>query len=204
VLVDGSLLPADVAVIAMGPWSGAAAAWLRGKYDGSALDVTGTKYHSAVLTADSTAHCLFTNFTYASGRSVDPEVYPRPDGTVYVCGEPQSVPVPQEGPSGVTVDQALVDRILTVAGSLASGLKGAPVEAAQACFLPIPPGGGVPVIGPVPGVPGAFVATGHSCWGILNGPATGKAVAELIVDGEVSCLPGGLASFDPALFQGEL
>jgi hypothetical protein len=35
---------------------------------------------------------------------------------------------------------------------------------------------------------GCYCATGHSCWGILNGPATGKALAELITDGEVSCL----------------
>ena len=29
----------------------------------------------------------------------------------------------------------------------------------------------------------AYVATGHGVWGILNGPATGEALAELIVDG---------------------
>ena len=42
---------------------------------------------------------------------------------------------------------------------------------------------GLPLIGPVPGVKGAFVATGHSVWGILNAPATGEALAELIVEG---------------------
>jgi glycine/D-amino acid oxidase-like deaminating enzyme len=35
----------------------------------------------------------------------------------------------------------------------------------------------------VPGVADAYVATGHSVWGILNAPATGEAMAELIVDG---------------------
>ena len=40
----------------------------------------------------------------ASGRQVEPEVYPRPDGTVYVCGEPQTtVPLPPS-PSLVTVE----------------------------------------------------------------------------------------------------
>lgn len=29
-----------------------------------------------------------------AGRQVEPEVYPRPDGTVYVCGEPQAIAVP--------------------------------------------------------------------------------------------------------------
>jgi glycine/D-amino acid oxidase-like deaminating enzyme len=42
---------------------------------------------------------------------------------------------------------------------------------------------GVPLIGPVPGLAGAYVATGHSVWGMLNAPATGEAMAELLVDG---------------------
>ena len=40
------------------------------------------------------------------------------------------------------------------------------------------------------------VCTGHSCWGILNGPATGKALAELICAGESQCVD--LAPFHPA------
>lgn len=42
----------------------------------------------------------------------------------------------------------------------------------------------------------ASVCTGHSCWGILNGPATGKALAELICHGESHCVD--LAPYDPA------
>lgn len=45
---------------------------------------------------------------------------------------------------------------------------------------------GIPVIGEVPGAKGAFVASGHGCWGILNGPATGEAVAELLVEGKAN------------------
>lgn len=37
---------------------------------------------------------------------------------------------------------------------------------------------------------------GHSCWGILNAPATGEALAELVVDGKASS--SSLAAFDPA------
>lgn len=40
------------------------------------------------------------------------------------------------------------------------------------------------------------MCTGHSCWGILNGPATGKALAELICTRESQCVD--LAPFDPA------
>ena len=42
---------------------------------------------------------------------------------------------------------------------------------------------GLPLIGRVPGMAGAYVATGHGPWGMLNAPATGLALAELIVDG---------------------
>jgi glycine/D-amino acid oxidase-like deaminating enzyme len=40
---------------------------------------------------------------------------------------------------------------------------------------------GLPLIGPVPSAPGAFVATGHSVWGMLNAPATGELVADLVL-----------------------
>ena len=42
---------------------------------------------------------------------------------------------------------------------------------------------GLPIIGAAPGVDGAYVATGHSVWGMLNAPATGEAMSELILDG---------------------
>ena len=48
----------------------------------------------------------------------------------------------------------------------------------------------------MPGVEGAYVATGHSVWGILNAPATGEAMAELIVEGRARTVD--LAPFDPA------
>ena len=40
------------------------------------------------------------------------------------------------------------------------------------------------------------MATGHSVWGILNAPATGEAVAELILDGTTQVVD--LSPFDPA------
>jgi glycine/D-amino acid oxidase-like deaminating enzyme len=55
---------------------------------------------------------------------------------------------------------------------------------------------GLPLIGPVAGVTGAYVATGHSVWGILNAPATGEALAELITTGATSAVD--LSPFDPS------
>jgi len=103
---------------------------------------------------------------------------------VYVCGEPEAVPVP-ESPSGVRVSDAKCARIHRQAGIVSSRLAGAELAKAQSCFLPISPTG-LPVIGPVEGVDGAIVATGLGCWGILNAPMTGKIVSEMIVDGRVT------------------
>lgn len=73
----------------------------------------------------------------------------------------------------------------------------AQVRAEQACFLPCTDDG-IPVIGELPDVKGCYVATGHSCWGILNGPATGAAMAELVLDGKASIID--LTRFCPSRF----
>jgi glycine/D-amino acid oxidase-like deaminating enzyme len=60
----------------------------------------------------------------------------------------------------------------------------------------------------VPGVDGAYVATGHSVWGMLNAPASGEAMAELILDGVTSQVnltsfaPDRLKAFDPTRLRG--
>ena len=64
----------------------------------------------------------------------------------------------------------------------APALAEAPIVARQACFRPVLEDG-LPMIGRVPGMDDAYVATGHSIWGMLNAPATGEAMAELILDG---------------------
>ncbi len=51
------------------------------------------------------------------------------------------------------------------------------------------------------------MATGDNVWGILNAPATGEALAELIADGVASSTdltpfnPTRLRPLDPALLQ---
>ena len=52
---------------------------------------------------------------------------------------------------------------------------------------------GLPLIGRVPGVEGAY-ATRTRVWGILNAPATGEAIAELIRTARRAI---DLAPFDP-------
>jgi glycine/D-amino acid oxidase-like deaminating enzyme len=60
-------------------------------------------------------------------------------------------------------------------------VQGGEVTDQQCCYLPIAPDG-APVMGRLPAVGGAYVCTGHGCWGILNAPATGEAMAALIMN----------------------
>jgi len=54
---------------------------------------------------------------------------------------------------------------------VSSVLDGAEVLRQTACYLPVANTGTI-VAGELQR--GVFVATGHTCWGILNGPATGQ------------------------------
>ena len=73
------------------------------------------------------------------------------------------------------------------ASAVSSHLDGASLVKSTACYLPISETGDI-VAGEL--MSGVYVATGHSCWGILNGPATGQGVAEMImgIDGQASKL----------------
>lgn len=56
---------------------------------------------------------------------------------------------------------------------------------------------GLPVIGPAPGAPGVYLATGHAMLGVTLGPATGRLVADHLVTGR---RPDVLAPFAPERF----
>ncbi|KAK7386403.1 hypothetical protein VNO78_26614 [Psophocarpus tetragonolobus] len=199
VLEGGRVLEADAVVLALGPWSS------KLPLLSSLFRVYSIKAHSIVLEPREpnsiTPHALFLSY-YASnskrGAALDPEVYPRPTGEVYICGMSKEEEVPDD-PSGIRGNPVSIAMLKRVAKTLSNhlGEGEARVKAEQACFLPCTDDG-VPVIGEVPGVKGCYVATGHSCWGILNGPATGAALAQLIIHGHSTIVD--LKRFSPARF----
>lgn len=121
-------------------------------------------------------------------------------GEVYICGMSAEAEVPDD-PEEVAPNPESIEVLMKVAKSVSNylGQGGAILKAEQACFLPCTDDS-APVIGEIPGVKGCYVATGHNCWGILNGPATGAAVAELVVDGHATIVD--LTKFSPARFAG--
>ena len=193
VRVDGAEIAADAVVIAMGPWSILAARWL------PLPAVVGLKGYSVVLAPRSPvpAQALFVEYESASGERTSPEIVVRADGEVWACGLSSDDPLPID-PAEVAVDEAKCHEIARICTALSTRLDGATVARTQACYRPIC-ADAMPLLGAVPGVPGAYVATGHNCWGMLNAPASGRAMAELLCDGASSSID--LAPFDPGRLE---
>ena len=189
VRVDGEILEADAVVLALGPWTGRLAGGL------GLPTVRGLKGYSVTLRApDVPAHALFVDYRTADGRTLEPEIFPRPDGEVYVCGMADPQPLP-DSPEEVEVSEAACATLARATGRVAAVLASAPVERRQACYRPVTDDG-LPLIGRVPGVTNCYVATGHGPWGMLNAPATGLALSELIADGAATAVD--LTPFDPS------
>jgi glycine/D-amino acid oxidase-like deaminating enzyme len=187
--VDGKRIESDAVVIAMGPWSILATQWLPlpAIYD--------LKGHSLVFDTGTKVppEALFLEVREATGAVQSPEVFPRSDGTTYVCAISSESPLPID-PAAVRADAGAIERLEWMCREMSPALASANILARQACYRPVTRDG-LPLIGPVPGVEGAYVATGHSVWGILNAPATGEAMAELIADGAAHSVD--LSPFDP-------
>jgi glycine/D-amino acid oxidase-like deaminating enzyme len=186
---DGQTLEGDAVVLAMGPWTGRMAGRL------PLPSVHGLKGYSVTLAApDVPAHALFVDYRTSDGRALEPEIFPRPEGEVYVCGMADPAPLP-DSPELVEVHEGSCAVLARAAGRVSTALAQARIVRRQACYRPVTDDG-LPLIGRVPGVRGAYVATGHGPWGILNAPATGLALAELVAEGAASSVD--LRAFDPA------
>ena len=88
--VDGETIEGDAVVIAMGPWSILAAQWL------PLPAVYGLKGHSLVFDTGTKVppEALFLEVREATGAVQSPEVFPRSDGTTYVCAISSESPLP--------------------------------------------------------------------------------------------------------------
>lgn len=198
-LSDGSVVDCDAVLFACGPWTSGA--------------MLGIKYHSVVLPTPR----VYSQCVFFSGAG-DPEVYVRPDQTAYCTGFPEAPRRVTEKPGEESLDPKKLQAIkesVKVASQVwsgetpedttsAVGLGDVPVLE-QACYLPSTPDG-VPMMGElstdVCGGRSCYVAAGHSCWGILMGPASGEAMASLIATGKSAVID--LEEFDPSRYQSML
>jgi sarcosine oxidase subunit beta len=98
----------------------------------------------------------------------------------------------------VTVDWALMEDAVQKAVHRLPILERARIAGGWAGLRPLTPDDHA-IIGPAPGVEGFFLAVGFGGHGFQHSPATGRLVAEWVLDGKPSM---DLALFDPGRFQG--
>jgi len=195
----------DDVILCAGPWMKTISNWLTEIHPVLAERLNNAiipeKYYSLVIRPKSeedrdniSATALFLKNSCPASKLSEPEIYPRPNGFVYVCGCEECTDLPED-PSQVNPTKEEHCRTLSYcAANVANSLRvkeyfeesiTADLVAKQACYLPISRTN-VPIIGPVPGALGLWIAAGHGCWGILNSPATGFLVAELLLSGSSS------------------
>lgn len=161
-------------ILAAGPWSSTLI---------PSLPLETARAHSLVIrTPDLVSpYALFTSVT-KDGHESTPEIYARPDGTIYTCGETDTLLTLPESASDVQVDQSRCDELFEQVSGISKLMSLGKLETRQACYLPNVIGGGGPLVGHTK-VKGLIVATGHTCWGIQNSAMTGKVISEIVFDG---------------------
>ena len=199
-------LPATDVVLAAGPWT-------QRVYPSA--PISAMRAHSVTIRPSKpvSAYALFTEITLptsfgrggtdtvqksrsAHAKQVTPEIYARPNNEAYCCGEGDHVvPLPATS-AEVQTDAARCQDIVDYVSSISDEMRDGEVLVRQACYLPnVSAGGsGGPLIGET-GVKGLLLAAGHTCWGIQNGPGTGKLMSEFVFDGKA--VSAKVGSLDP-------
>jgi glycine/D-amino acid oxidase-like deaminating enzyme len=176
-------LPTTSIVLAAGPWT-------QRLLPSAPIDAL--RAHSVVIKPSRpvSAYCLFTsiklkNPSGGKAETVTPEIYARPNNQVYACGEgDRLVPLPSLS-SDVAVDEAQCDEIAAQVGAISAELRDGEITHRQACYLPNVSSSrsSGPLVG-LTNTKGLVLAAGHTCWGIQNGPGTGKLVSEFVFEGQ--------------------
>ncbi|KAI9872858.1 MAG: hypothetical protein M1830_001117 [Pleopsidium flavum] len=196
-------IPATDVVISAGPWT-------QSVYPPA--PISALRAHSVTIRPSRpvSAYALFTDITLPSdfGRTnesvrskrshakhVTPEIYARPNNEVYACGEGDTfVPLPKTT-EDVETDDSRCQDIIDYISSISDEMRDGEVTARQACYLPnVEAASGGPLIGET-GVKGLLMAAGHTCWGIQNGPGTGKLISEFVFDGRAKS--ASIGNLDP-------
>jgi glycine/D-amino acid oxidase-like deaminating enzyme len=182
VRTPGGLDPAGAVVVAAGPWSPAAlpaelappVGFLWGVVIEVQLEAPPRhvieEFGVDALTAEPGAHTRLFSLVPAGGPSA-----------LGSCFEP-------ERPDPDAVAPELVAHGTRFVPALAGARRGA----LRACARPYSPDGR-PYLGPVPGVEGLHLATGHGAWGVTLGPASARIVAAGVL-GEPGKIPPELAA----------
>ena len=165
VVLDGEEISCGSVVLSMGPWSGEAAGWL-----GRPVPVWPLKGQILRLRLPgSQPPCLFTG---PGGEYVSP----KPDGTTWIGTTEERVGF-DDRPTTEALEAIMKD-VTELMPAVAQG----ELVLQTACLRPASDDG-MPVLGPVPGWSGVYMATGAERKGILLSAAMARATADLVCKG---------------------
>ena len=171
VKTDDATVECDVVIVSMGVWSVLLEDWLHD--EGVRVPLEGV-YSSSIVYEGTTevAEKPFALFCAEDSNDCHLECYPRPDGSIYICGIGGSdyVRGARLREEGDLQDATLMKaNDVRVAAAKASFSKIAPSIAenrepikTQACMRPCAPDA-LPLLGLVPGTENVILAAGHNC-----------------------------------------
>ncbi len=166
VRVNDQTLACDAVVIALGPWSGQALTGVE-----PALPVAPLKGQILHLEAPTEP---FRYHMAGPGQ-----VAQKADGLVWIAS------TEEEAGWDVTLTQAARDTLMARAVKMVPSLAELKIVRQTACLRPVTLDR-QPIVGPLSGVAGAYLATGAEKKGILFGPIMGRAVADLVMSGKTA------------------
>lgn len=155
------LVPADLVVVAAGPWSAALTSPV-----GVALEVRPSRGQLALLQP---RRPVLRRMLLWRGNYL----VPKPDGTVVAGSTEEDVGFDARPTAGG------VHWLLEFAVRAVPGLADATLRQAWAALRPLTPSG-EPVIGPAPSLPGLLLACGHNRNGVLLAPVTAELIASFV------------------------
>ncbi len=173
VTLEDSEISAEHVVLAMGPWAEAAAPWL-----GYALPIRPLK--GQILRLRAPGPPIQAYIGWEGNYAVT-----KPDGLLWAGTTEEDVGF-DERPTAEAKDQ-ITRSLLRVLPFL----EDAALVRQTACLRPIAPDR-LPVLGAAPEVERVYIATGAGRSGILLGPAMGRVMADLVIDGQTGIAIDGL------------
>jgi len=206
------VLPCSKLIICTGAWTGLVNSWFQDGPHPPPITMQGIKSTSIIYNkiggslSDQVKDSVLSNpgvlFCSDDDNGCHLEVYPRPDGQIYICGCGGSPTLKLEEIKKLlpaTVEPNISKAKLAHKGFIKmtqqhNGLPNATQEPdiMQACLRPSM-SDGLPLMGPLVMQNGqqldnVFVNSGHNCWGILWSAVSGKAIAELVIHGKATTI----------------
>ena len=179
VLVGGDAIPCDAVVIAAGPWSGDATAWV-----GTAVPIRPLKGQIVRVVMDGPPLD-----TYVGWR--DHYAITKMDGLLWMGSTEEDAGF-DDRPTDAGRDDILLGLARVLPGVVEAGIEGH-----TACLRPLA-ADGLPIVGPAPDIDNVYLATGTGRSGLLLAPGIGQAIADLITDGDTGW---DISSFTPERFR---